>query len=177
MFRRLLMTCAVLVGLLGASGCGMPVAPINLIKPPVSEGIVPQDKWDAILKDLLPEGARLLTSAHDLSFGDLDGDGTDEAIVVYEENVNHGKVLKAALVMKQNEKWRIVWDTKGFGYDLDYAGVADVNKDGHPEILLGWSLGGGQNGLDIYEWGNNTLNLRLKKGYQGHFNIESLDLN
>ncbi|WP_312875622.1 hypothetical protein [Paenibacillus planticolens] len=140
---------------------------------------IQKDNFSAILQNLLPKGARLLApdggnTGSGILFGDVDGDGIDEAMVVYEENVTKDKMLKAALLKQHNEEWRIIWDAKGFGYGLDYAGLSDVTNDGRPEIILGWSLGAGENGLDIYEWNNDTLKLWTKKGYQGQLDLDKI---
>ncbi|MNI22407.1 hypothetical protein D3C73_759630 [compost metagenome] len=153
--------------------------PIDLIKSPSSEVNIHKDNFSTILRNLLPTGARLLVSEDEKNgngfvFGDVDGDGTDEAIVVYEENVTQDKILKAALLKQHKEQWQIIWDTQGFGHGLDYVGLSDVNNDALPEIILGWSLGAGENGLDVYEWQNNTLNLWTQKGYQGHFDLNKI---
>ncbi|SFL38749.1 hypothetical protein SAMN03159341_105399 [Paenibacillus sp. 1_12] len=179
MVNRLVSTGLIVTTVLWLGGCGMPASPIDLIKPPISEGTIQKDKWSKTFQTLLPDGARLLASVHEkesngIVFGDVDGDGINEAIVVYEEDVLNERKLKAALLKQNKEEWQVVWDTKGFGYGLDKAGFADINKDGRPEIILGWSLGTGGNGLDIYEWSNNTLKLSVKKGYQGHLDLNHI---
>ncbi|MEC0226544.1 hypothetical protein [Paenibacillus alba] len=163
------------------SGCEMPSTPMDLIKSPSSEMNVQGEDFNAILRNLLPDGARLLASDHGqgkkgngIAFGDVDGDGIDEAMVVYEENAATDKILKAALLKQHNEEWQVIWDTKGFGNGLDFAGLTDVTKDGQPEIILGWSLGAGENGLDIYEWSNNSLKLWTKEWYQGHLDLDKI---
>lgn len=128
---------------------------------------------------LLPDGARLLTMPdgkpnNGISYGDLDGDGQNEATVVYEEEVGRERTLKAALLMRRQEAWQIVWHGEGSGHSLDYAGIRDVDRDGAAEILLGWSLGAGVNGLDIYEWDKGTLKLQDRKGY--HESTELRDM-
>lgn len=48
----------------------------------------------------------------------FDGDGIDEAIIVYEEKNKTGKMLIVALFMKHQEEWRKVKKVDGFGYGL-----------------------------------------------------------
>lgn len=154
-------------------GCRIPAMPSDLITAPnaVDDG----DEMHTSLLALLPDGARLLTMPdgnpnNGISYGDLDGDGQNEAIVVYEEEVGRQRTLKAALLMRRQEAWQIVWHGEGSGHGLDYAGIRDIDRDGAAEILLGWSLGAGVNGLDIYEWDKGTLKLQDRKGY--HESIE-----
>ncbi|MFD0677617.1 MULTISPECIES: hypothetical protein [unclassified Paenibacillus] len=159
------------------TGCGMPATPIDLIKPPSSEGSFPKGNLRATLLALLPDGARLLTPNHGdenqvASFGDVDGDGVDEAVIVYEESSLDEKMIKASLLKQQNAVWRIVGDAKGLGYGVDYVRLADLNGDGTSEIMLGWSLGAGGTGMDIYEWKNNALKLWGKQGYDNPLQLE-----
>lgn len=179
MFSKWICTSLIVTSLLLISGCGIPLTPVDLIKSPSSKVNIQRDNFSTILRTLLPEGARLIVSdqgkkGNGISFGDVDGDGIDEAMVVYEDNVTNDKILKAALLKQHNEEWRIIWDTKGFGNGLDYAGLSDVTDDGRPEIILGWSMGAGENGLDIYEWRNNTLKLWTKQWYQGHLELNKI---
>lgn len=157
-------------------GCGVPAAPIDLIQSPIPASHI----HEAAVRRALPDGSRLLIPKHGggntgISYGDFDGDGHDEAIIVYEENVRNEKLRKAALLRYENKQWNIVWNTKGYGYGLDYAGMADVNKDGLPEIILGWTMGGGENGLDVYTWRDKDVALWDKKTYSGQIDIHEED--
>ncbi|MGG0813371.1 hypothetical protein [Paenibacillus alvei] len=154
-------------------GCGVPAAPIDLIQPPLPAS----HSHEAVVRRALPDGSRLLIPKRGggntgISYGDVDGDGHDEAVIVYEENVRNEKTRKAALLRYENKQWNIVWDTKGYGYGLDYAGLTDVNKDGLPEIVLGWTMGGDENGLDVYTWKNQALKLWDKKTYSGQIDFD-----
>lgn len=64
-----------------------------------------------------------------ISFGDMDGDGIDEAVVVYEYSKNKGYTIKAMLLRQENEAWQKISEVEGFGYGLDYAGFFDVDED------------------------------------------------
>ncbi|WP_256759991.1 hypothetical protein [Cohnella sp. WQ 127256] len=159
--------------LLCLSGCRVPVTPNDLINPPSSEIGLSEKNWDAI-QNLLPEGAQLVPQTigqgNGIAFGDLDGDGIDEALIVYKENPLHGKMHKAALLKQKSAQWQIVWDAKGFGYGLDYSKITDINQDGLPEVVLGWSLGNAGTGMDVYAWREGTLMLQSKEEYRGNPN-------
>ncbi|WP_239618406.1 hypothetical protein [Cohnella mopanensis] len=149
--------------LLYLNGCRMPATPDDLINPPeISLSI---NKWDDI-QNVLPVGAQIVPQTigqgNGITFGDLDGDGIDEALIVYKENPLHGQMLKAAVLKQKSAQWQIVWDAKGFGYGLDYSEIADVNRDGMQEVVLGWSLGKAGTGMDVYVWRNGTLVLESK---------------
>lgn len=177
--RRRFRAMFAVAALLWICGCGIPAAPIDLIKPPqLAAGSFGADN-PGDLRAMLPAGAKIAVAGigaggDAISYGDVDGDGFDEAIVVYEEGGRTEKAIKAALFKRQQERWHVVWDTKGYGRGLDYAGVADLNRDGSGEILLGWTMGAGENGLDIYEWKNNSVSLRSQESYQGRFVLSSL---
>ncbi|MBE9913581.1 hypothetical protein G8C92_05995 [Paenibacillus donghaensis] len=163
--------------LLLLGGCGVPSTPVDLIEPPLPEtSLQNKDIVHDFIK-MLPHKAQILTPMEenrgsDVSFGDLDGDGIDEAVIVYEEKNKTGKMLKAALFRKHQEEWHKVTEVDGFGYGLDYAGILDINHDGRSELALGWSLGEAGNGLDIYGWQDDKLKLLSKKVYQGKLDLE-----
>lgn len=176
MLWKKIYTGILLTVFLWLGGCNIPPTPIDLIKPPRSVESTYNNHFISTITSLIPDGARVLVPDQSkggtgITFGDIDGDGIDEAVLVYEESVLNEKELKAVLLKQNNEDWQIVWDTKGFGYGIDYMDVTDVNGDGLSEILLGWSLGAGGNGLDIYGWKDHTLNLLDKKGYENELDF------
>ncbi|WNS45461.1 hypothetical protein [Paenibacillus sp. MMS20-IR301] len=155
-------------------GCGLPVSPGELIKPPSSEASQQRDTTGREFSKWLPKNARLITPLkghedHAISFGDMDGDGIDEAVVVYEYSRNRILTKEAMLFRQENEAWQKITEVKGFGYGLDYAGFFDVDDDGHNELALGWSLGEAGNGLDIYTLYDNQLQLLSNNAYQGKY--------
>ncbi|OBZ15125.1 hypothetical protein A8L34_13270 [Bacillus sp. FJAT-27264] len=158
-------------------GCRVPATPIDMIKPPLSEASKQRYDTSQELIKLLPDKAQLVAplqgqEGHDISFGDMDGDGIDEAVVVYEDNKEAGKPLKAALFKQQNEEWKVVSEIQGFGYGLEYAGFLDLDHDGFNELALGWSLGEAGNGLDVYKLSEDKLKLFSKKAYHGELNLK-----
>ncbi|AZS15669.1 FG-GAP repeat domain-containing protein [Paenibacillus lutimineralis] len=177
MLNKLGRTGIMLTILLVLGGCGIPATPIDMIKPPVSSNSLESGTVSHELIKLLPDQVKLIVpmqskEGQDVTFGDMDGDGIDEAVIVYEESKASGKVLKAALFKQQDNKWRIVSEVNGYGYGLEYAAFADLNHDGIPELALGWSLGAAGSGLDIYELQNDKLELVTKKEYHGKLDLE-----
>ncbi|WP_459966363.1 hypothetical protein [Paenibacillus sp. JCM 10914] len=168
---------AILITLWLLAGCGVPATPLDTIKPPLSEASMQRNETSQELIKLLPDKAQLLAplqgaGGHDISFGDLDGDGIDEAVVVYEDNKGTGNTLKAALFRQHNEAWQKISEVYGFGYGLEYVGILDVNHDGINELVLGWSLGDAGNGLDIYRFSEDQLKLLSNKVYDGNLDLE-----
>lgn len=177
MFNKLFRVGIMLITLVLIGGCGIPVTPIDMIKPPIAEGSIQRDKISIELINLLPVEVQLIAPLHgresnDISFGDMDGDGINEAVVVYEENKATGKMLKAALFKQHNEKWRIISQVEGFGYGLEYAGFPDLDHDGRSELVLGWSLGEAGGGLDVYGFSGDDLKLLSREDYHGQLDLE-----
>ncbi|GGG88566.1 hypothetical protein [Paenibacillus radicis (ex Gao et al. 2016)] len=160
-------------------GCGIPTTPADTIKPPVSEASIQRDQMNREFMKLLPNKAQLIVpmqgnEGDNITFGDMDGDGINEAVVVYEEKKGTGRTLKAALFKQNNAnaQWKKIFEVKGFGYGLDFVGFPDLNHDGMSELALGWSLGAAGNGLDIYELSKDKLELLSKKEYQDTLELE-----
>ncbi|MFF2482747.1 FG-GAP repeat domain-containing protein [Paenibacillus sp. NPDC058071] len=164
-----------IVGLL--AGCGVPATPLDTIKPPLSEPNLHNDTASQKIIELLPHKVQLVApimgEAEDaVSFGDMNGDGIDEAIVVFENDKKRGNSLKAILFQKENEAWKKITEINGFGYGLNYTEFSDIDNDGHNELLLGWSLGEAGNGLDVYKLKEDQLHLFSKKVYSEQFDLE-----
>jgi bla regulator protein BlaR1 len=162
-------------------GCGMLPPPGDTIKPPtVLDDKEHEDELRIDIQKRLPAGARLLAAANPegsqaIQFRDLDGDGIDEALVVYEQTAQSQKSLSAALLKEQNKQWKLIWTTRGLGHAVDYAGFADVTGDGHPEVLLGWVMGADAGkGLDIYQWRNGSLELLTNIAYHINLDVEQM---
>ncbi|WP_018754965.1 hypothetical protein [Paenibacillus terrigena] len=177
MLNRFIRQGIMFTGLLMIGGCGVPSMPADLIKPPLTGESMQHDKTTQELFSLLPVEAQVQSpiqgkQGNDISYGDMDGDGVNEAVVVYEEPGTKGKMLKAAVFKQHNEEWRIISEMKGFGYGLEYAGFPDLNHDGRSELVLSWSLGAAGNGMDIYEWSDNALKLLSKQEYHGKLEFE-----
>ncbi|GGH37768.1 hypothetical protein [Paenibacillus segetis] len=177
MFNKLISVGMMLITIVLVGGCGIPVTPTDMIKPPIAEGSIQRDKISHELIKLLPDEVQLLAPmqgklGNDISFGDMDGDGINEAVVVYEESKATGKLLKAALFQQHNEEWRIISQVEGFGYGLEYAGFPDINHDGRSELVLGWSLGEAGGGLDVYGFSGDELKLLSREDYHGKLDLE-----
>jgi len=175
--RRQIAAGIIVMALSWVSGCGMPANPSELIRPPSLH--LYEDQSVSLIQPYLPDGARLLSMMNGsgdpgIVFGDVDGDGELEAVVVYEAYAPSGR-LKAALLKRVEHEWQVIWETDGSGYGLDYAVVSDVNWDGVAEVVLGWSLGAAGNGLDVYRWSGNTLKLQLRQDYEGKLDFRRID--
>ena len=83
------------------------------------------------------------TRGIDVTTGDVDGDGLDEAIVAFVDNNNHFQVMSLGLSLATSGNTPYVLNDEGYYYteedtkDPEYVGVAapDLNGDGIVEIL------------------------------------------
>jgi hypothetical protein len=167
-----------------AAGCRMLPTPSDTIQPPESSGVtenINDDVKSEVLK-ALPSGAILITSkrndgANELRFQDFDGDGSQEAFVIYEEMVSNQKVLWASVLKKYADEWVFIWKERGAGYEIDYADLNDITGNGQSEILLGWTLGASAgNGLDIYGWNPDHKDFELVAKTSYHVTLDIKDM-
>jgi hypothetical protein len=162
---KLWITAAFIVAIL--SGCSMLPSPGDTIKPPAPPENREEKLEDlrAIVMSVLPSGAKLHRGSGDeiISPHDFDGDGKNEIFTAYELSK---KELHAAVLQKQGEEWKKIWDIKGHGHAVNYIEALDLTGDGKLEWLIGWTIGASVgNGLDIYQWRNNTLEVLSSLAY------------
>lgn len=71
---------------------------------------------------------------------DLNGDKNNEAIAFYEPSDELGTIDMAVLNKKDDDGWKVVYNVKGNGTDVNSVDFCDVNDDGVIEIIVCWSL-------------------------------------
>lgn len=70
---------------------------------------------------------------------DLDGDGTDEAIVFYRRGIETDKI-SLNFLKKDKGDWKSVCDIEGAGTNIERVQFGDLDGNGVLEILTGWNL-------------------------------------
>ena len=68
---------------------------------------------------------------------DIDGDGTDEAVVFYYAP-NKGANIRIAMLSVKDGEWNIVFDKEGLGSDVFYFGVEEFINLSTKQILVGY---------------------------------------
>jgi len=79
-----------------------------------------------------------------INFVDLDGDGSEEAVVFYKDGANYR--LGAYVFAGVGEAWRLVSKIESSGVEISYSGFYDFTGNGEKEIVMAWSA----DKLDIY---------------------------
>ncbi|MCR2821558.1 DL-endopeptidase inhibitor IseA family protein [Lederbergia panacisoli] len=153
-------------------GCNMLPEPGSLIQAPKSASATTLDNESiqSVAKKYLPKGTTLLTANAPVSedsvlYSDLNGDGQEEVIVLYQSK-NTTDQVGMFVLEKQKGNWKKVFAKKGLGYDVSWASSSDITGDGKRDLLVGWKIGSSAgNILEIYSWGNEGLKQLTKVNY------------
>ncbi|MFD0589967.1 FG-GAP repeat domain-containing protein [Paenibacillus sp. GCM10027627] len=132
-----------LLGLLALSllvtGCRYTAAPADLLKKPAIAA--DKEQLAAAIERALPNYSMLMLPHQDdykeaIRLVDMDGDGKEEAVVTYYNEYNTPEVI----VLKETENgWRqSVIVEQPLARDMAWLKLADFDKDGHLEMLVGW---------------------------------------
>ena len=89
---------------------------------------------------------------------DLDGDGIDEALV-FLRDVNRN--LKINIYYAVAKEYRQVLSVEGEGRAIGSIDFADMDCDGHTDLLVAWQIAAGMNLLSVYSLRNWTGELLL----------------
>ncbi|MBY0123148.1 DL-endopeptidase inhibitor IseA family protein [Bacillus sp. S/N-304-OC-R1] len=166
-FYTLLLCSVFMIG-----GCNFLQEPVTLIQAPqYAEAASELEKTLLIKsKDLLPIGAVLTTASQPAGSeavikADLNGDGTNEMIYLY-QSIGNKEQIGAFILMNDKGEWNKAAEIKGTGYEVSWASSADITGDGKPELLLGWKIGASAgNVLDIFSWGESGLEKLAQLNY------------
>ncbi len=107
-----------------------------------------------------PKGGNWLSP---LRRADLDGDGYDEAIVLYTlgegaAGAERGNNVYVAVLERQDGAWRVVQDIQGKFTDVASLDVTDLLRDGTQQLVIGYSAANLTNKwLTLYTYHDNTL--------------------
>ncbi|RAP74401.1 FG-GAP repeat domain-containing protein [Paenibacillus montanisoli] len=150
--RQWIKRTALLLSLLVLSGCQITATPADLLLNPRS---TPENAALAsAVRELLPPRAKLSLAMKEPANSavirmDADGDGKREAFVVYsdEGGAEHVMVLRGA--DGGWEQWFTFAESSNYGVDVLRTG--DLDRDGKPELLIGWNqFGEPQHMLTLY---------------------------
>ena len=89
---------------------------------------------------------------------DLDGDGIDEALVFLRDA---NRNLKINIYYAVGKEYRQVLSVEGEGRAIGSIDFADMDCDGHTDLLVAWQIAAGMNLLSVYSLRNWTGELLL----------------
>ena len=100
---------------------------------------------------------------------DLDGDGADEVLAFYRQNTEGATTRIHLLRQNKDGKWISVQDISSSGVELDTVQFADLDNDGIPEVVTGWSLYDSRNStMALYKMSDGQLNQRAEELYTNY---------
>lgn len=146
--RRILLCLPVLLMVFSLTGCSILGGDVeNLLSPPHAGGS--QAQVQKALEDSFGNavGAKNYTLKYPkfgeyrsaFIFKDLDNDGEDEAIALYQPGES-GSQTHINLLRLVEGSWVSVSDIVGEGTDIDQIRFGDFNGDGRLELLVSWTL-------------------------------------
>ena len=90
-------------------------------------------------------------------FEDLDGDGTDEALAFFSNDVD-SKNVRMALLKYKDDEWKLIADIEGEGTDVDSITLTKEGSEGKPTLLVGYSnLNSKAKHLAVYYYNEDVL--------------------
>lgn len=154
------------------AGCDLVKSPNDLITSPDQQD-EQKRKLEQQLKILLPPSSELVTPVQSdknqsIFIEDMDGDGQQEAIVLY-RNPQEKSHVHVVVLQEEDDEWHEATHIEPKGQTIDYFGLHDLNKDGVLEVVVG--LGESEfetkKQLMIYEWQDRSLNKTVERSYEG----------
>lgn len=110
-------------------------------------------------------------STQNVQLMDLDGDGSQEAIV-FLRNSAEEQPLRIHIFTPVEDDYRQEAVIAGSGSEIYSFNARDLDADGRPELLVGWETGTETRALSVYSLGEQPQEL-LRTGYVG-YEVEDL---
>lgn len=88
-----------------------------------------------------------------ITVDDFDGDGTEEAVVLYRGAQNQAENFASVCFLKNSDDgWNKIENFQGYGNEVNSLSIADLDDDGSSEIMIIWSYSGISGGyvLSVY---------------------------
>ena len=154
------------------AGCDLVKSPNDLITSPKQQD-EQKRKLEQQLKILLPPSSELVTPVQSdknqsIFIEDLDGDGQQEAIVLY-RNPQQKSQVHVMVLQEENNEWHEATKVEPDGQAIDYFGLHDLDKDGVMEVVIG--LGESEfetkKQMMIYGWQDRSLKKNVERSYEG----------
>jgi hypothetical protein len=99
-------------------------------------------------------------------FYDLDGDGTDEAIVFYAYNSSPEDIRAKILKENTDGSWSVIFDLSGIGGQVDFIEFPHILSQDQPSMLVGWQDARGATSFGVYTLTGGVLRTEHESSYQ-----------
>ena len=123
------------------------------------------------LNNYLGESAQLKypTSGENLSpflFGDWDGNGTEDAAVLYTCNAK-GQNVCLSILEKIGDAWQVTHEVEGLSTEVESVSLAAMDSSPAQQLLVGYTSSRGDQYLSVYAYQERTLHTVLQQSYEG----------
>lgn len=99
------------------------------------------------------------------AFGDWDGDGTQEAAVLYTADTTGSNVFLAVLEPSGDNGWRVSQTAEGLSSEVETFSAAHLRDAQSQQILAGYGSAQGDRYLVVYEYDGTTLSTIISNRY------------
>lgn len=99
------------------------------------------------------------------AFGDWDGDGTDEAAVLYTTDTTSSNVWLAVLEPTGESSWRVSRVVEGLTSEVQSFSAAHLKDTSSQQLLAGYISPQGDQYLVVYQYDGDTLSTVISKSY------------
>ena len=99
------------------------------------------------------------------AFGDWDGDGTNEAAVLYTADTTGSNVFLAVLEPTGEDSWQVSQTVEGLSSEVETFSAAHLRDATSQQILAGYGSAQGDRYLVVYEYDGTTLSTIISNRY------------
>ena len=99
------------------------------------------------------------------AFGDWDGDGTDEAAILYTTDTTSSNVWLAVLEPTGENSWRVSRAVEGLTGEVQSFSAAHLKDTTSQQLLAGYISPQGDQYLVVYQYDGDTLSTVISKSY------------
>ncbi|CAH2212657.1 hypothetical protein [Tepidibacter aestuarii] len=172
MLKKINLIMLVIIILFSLSGCKVYKSPSDLIKRPKT--LEYTNDINNILSNFLSEQETLTLAVSQTNKGsirrvDIDGDKTDEMILLYKSDKNIYKdegQYGIIILKKNNNQWHEINRIEGWGDSIDLVEYKDITGDNLPDIFVGYNTKGSTNKrLYAYSYHDGYFNTIYDVGY------------
>ena len=99
------------------------------------------------------------------AFGDWDGDGTNEAAVLYTADTTSSNVFLAVLEPSREDSWHVSQTIEGLSSEVETFSAAHLRDATSQQLLAGYGSAQGDRYLVVYEYDGTNLNTIISNRY------------